>query len=148
MELREEGSCCVSSSLLFGTTGECCWYTFFSVNMLVSEWQVHGLLTWRWEADVPLPSLLFFLFFFFTRKKLLKSGFPCYWKLFKLLAMLEFKAVSSVMGSFKETVKDTWRVNLKAHKYSVRQHWILSIAPPFWEEGAACKLVKVIKECL
>ena len=33
------------------------WYPLCGVNTQASEWQVHGLLTWRWEADVPRPSL-------------------------------------------------------------------------------------------
>lgn len=43
-------------------------YTLCGVYKQVSEWQVHGLLTWRWEADVPQPTL-----FYFTEEKATKA---------------------------------------------------------------------------
>lgn len=58
------------------------------VNMQASEWQVHGLLTWRWEADV----------FTLLRKKESLAFYVIGGCLD--LAVFEFKAVRPVIGSF------------------------------------------------
>lgn len=56
--------------------------------MQASEWQVHGLLTWRWEADV----------FTLLRKKESLAFYVIGGCLD--LAVFEFKAVRPVIGSF------------------------------------------------